>query len=173
MIMAETPGMEEIAVRAVTLKEDLAVVALNGVPNTRGIAARVFAEVSRHHILVDDIVQNLYDGGKFANLGFSTNGDSAAEALGVCENLVASFGQGSVEIDEGVSKVSAVGIGMRTHTGVAATMFDALARAEINIENISTSEIVVSCIVCSEDGPRALRCLHEAFGLDKDDEERN
>ena len=170
MIMPDIPGMEEIAVRGVTLKKDLAVVALNGVPNIHGIAARIFAEVARNHILVDDIVQNIYDGGKFANLGFSTNGDSASEARTVCEALVAKLGVGSVEIDEGVSKVSAVGLGMRTHTGVAATMFGALANAKINIDNISTSEIVISCIVRSEDGPRALQCLHEAFGLDKDND---
>ncbi len=68
-----------------------------------------------------------------------------------------------------MSKVSAIGVGMRTHTGIAATMFDALARAKVNIDNISTSEIVISCIVRREDGPRALQCLHEAFELDDGD----
>lgn len=168
IIMSETPGMEAIAVRGVTLKEDLAVVALNGVPNTPGMAATIFAEVARNHVLVDDIVQNIYDGGKFANLGFSTDASGAAEARAVCDRLAEQLGIQGVEIDEGVSKVSAVGLGMRTHTGIAATMFDALAKAKINIDNISTSEIVISCIVRSEDGVRALRCLHDAFGLDKE-----
>ena len=167
MIMAETPGMEASAVQGVTLKEDLAFISLNAVPNTAGIATRIFAEIARSNILVDDIVQNIYDGGKFANLGFSTSGADAAEALGVCERLVAELGVGRVEIDEGVSKVSVTGVGMRTHTGIAATMFEALARAEINIENISTSELVISCIVRREDGSKALRCVHDAFGLDK------
>ncbi len=173
MIMPETVGMEAIAVRGVTLKEDLAVVALNGVPNTPGVAARVFAEIAKNHILVDDIVQNMYDDGHFANLGFSTNADGAGEARAVCERLAAEIGIERVEIDEGVSKVSAVGLGMRTHTGIAATMFDALSKARVNIDNISTSEIVISCIVRREDGPKALRCLHEAFGLDKEPDDHN
>lgn len=167
MIMAETPGMEAVVVRGVTLKEDLAVVSLIGVPNTPGMAARIFAEVAKNHILVDDIVQNIYDQGRLANLGFSTNASDAAEAHAVCERLAAQLQIDGVEIDEGVSKVSAVGLGMRTHTGIAATMFEALANAKVNIDNISTSEIVVSCIVPRADGQRALRCLHDAFDLDK------
>jgi aspartate kinase len=167
IIMAETPGMEAIAVRGVTLKEELAVVTLHGVPNTPGLAARIFAEVARNNILVDDIVQNLYDGGKFANIGFSTDADQATEARTVCEKLSERFGFGGVAVDEGVSKVSAIGLGMRTHTGIAATMFEALANAQVNIDNISTSEIVISCIVRRADGPKALRCLHEAFSMDR------
>ncbi len=167
LIMAETPGMEAIAVQGVTLKEELAMVSLTGVPNRAGVAARVFAEVARNHILVDDIVQNIYDEGRLANLAFSTNAGEAREARAVCERLAADLGIRAVAVDEGVSKVSAVGVGMRTHTGIAATMFDALARAEVNIENISTSEIVISCLIRREDGHRALRFLHDAFGLDK------
>ncbi len=169
MIMAETQSMEAIAVQGVTLKEDLAFVSLQAVPNTPGIAARIFAEVAKNHIVVDDIVQNIYDGGKFANLGFSTNASEAREARTVCERLAASLGIGGVEVDEGVSKLSAIGVGMRTHTGIAATMFEALAQAAINIENISTSEIVISCIVRREDGPKALRFIHDAFRLDQVD----
>lgn len=167
MIMAETQGMEAISVEAVTLKQDLAVISLNKVPNTPGVAARIFAEVGKNHLLVDDIVQNIYDGGRFANISFSTNATDAKEARTVCERIAADLKVGSVEVDEGVSKLSAIGVGMRTHTGIAATMFDALAKAAVNIENISTSEIVISCIVRREDGPRALRYVHDAFGLDK------
>lgn len=165
--MAETPGMEAVAVRGVTLKEELAVVSLNGVPNTPGVAARIFAEVARHQILVDDIVQNIYESGRFANLGFSTNAADAAEAEAVCQRLAAELGIGSVVVDRGVSKVSAVGVGLRNHASTAATMFEALANAKINIDNISTSEIVISCIVRREDGPDALRRLHAAFELDE------
>jgi len=166
MIMAETCDMEAIAVQGVTLKEDLAFFSLNAVPNHRGVAARIFAEVARHGVLVDDIVQNIYDHGKLANLGFSTNASDAWEAKSVCERLAEQLGIASVEVDEGVCKVSAVGVGMRSHTGIASTMFDALSKADINIENISTSEIVISCIVRQDDGPSALRHLHTAFGLD-------
>jgi aspartate kinase len=167
IIMAETPGIEAIAVQGVTLKEDLTMVSLSGVRNTPGMAARIFAEVARNHILVDDIVQNIYEGGAYANLGFSTDSGDAEEARVVCERLAAQLGIRGVELDEGVSKVSAVGVGLRAHADTAATMFETLAREEINIDNISTSEIVISCIVRREDGPRALRSLHEAFGLDR------
>jgi aspartate kinase len=167
MIMAETAGMEAVAVQGVTLREDLAMVSLTAVPNTPGMAARIFAEVARNHILVDDIVQNIYDGGRLANLAFSTHASDAGEARRVCERLAGETGFGGVAVDEGVSKVSAIGVGMRSHTGIASTMFEALSRAAINIENISTSEIVISVIVRREDGTSALRCLHEAFELDK------
>ena len=169
MIMSKTPGMEAISVQGVTLREDLAFVELNAVPNAAGVAARVFAEVARNNILVDDIVQNIYDGGNYANLGFSTDAGDAAEVRAICDRLAAELGMGSVEVDEEVSKVSAIGVGMRTHSGIASTMFDALSKAEINIENISTSEIVISCIVRREDGPKALKRIHDAFGLDKPD----
>jgi aspartate kinase len=169
MIMAETPGMEAIAVNGVTLKEDLAFIELNGVPNHPGVAGRIFAEVARNNILVDDIVQNIYEGGRLANLGFSTNDGDANEAKTVCERLASELGIAGVEVDRGVSKVSAIGVGMRSHTGIAATMFEALAQAKINIENISTSELVISCIVRREDGPNALRFLHEAFRLNSPD----
>jgi aspartate kinase len=167
MIMTETHAMEAIAVQGVTLKQDLTMVTLLGVPNHPGMAARIFAEVARNNILVDDIVQNIYDGGGLANLSFSTNANEAKEARAVCERLAEELGMTGVEVDEGVSKISAIGVGMRTHTGIAATMFEALAKAEVNIDNISTSEIVISCIVRRQDGPKALRFLHEAFGLDQ------
>lgn len=166
MIVAETHAMESIAVQGVTLKQDLAMVTFQGVPNTAGVAARVFAEVARNNILVDDIVQNIYDGGRLANLSFSTNMSEAGEAQVVCERIAAQVGIERVVVDRGVSKVSAIGVGMRTHTGIAATMFDALAKAAVNIENISTSEIVISVIVRREDGPRAMQFIHSAFGLD-------
>ncbi len=167
MIMNETSGMEEIVVEGVTLKEDLAVIALNGVSNQAGLAARIFAVLGQNHILVDDIVQNIYDEGKLANISFSTNASDAPAAQNLCQQLARDMGFDGVSIDKGVSKISAIGVGMRTHTGAASTMFDALAKAEINIKNISTSEIVISCIVSNVDGARALRSIHDAFGLDK------
>jgi len=167
MIMPEEPAMEAISVQGVTLKKDLAMVTLHGVPNTAGVAAHIFAEIGRNNILVDDIVQNIDNGGAVASLSFSTNASEANEARAVCERLAKEMGIRSVEIDEGLCKISAIGVGMRTHTGIAATMFDALAKAAVNIENISTSEIVISCIVRREDGPKALQHIHDAFGLDK------
>ncbi len=167
MITEEAAGMEAITVRGVTLKEDVATIVLIGVPNHPGVAASVFAEVARHNVLVDDIMQNIYDHGRVANIGFSTTAADLPEARQVCERIAREGGFGSVEVDEGLAKVSAVGIGMRTHTGVAAVMFKALADARINIAHISTSEIVISCIVRRDDGHKALQVVHDAFGLDR------
>jgi len=167
MVMAETEGMEAITVRGVTLKEDLAVVTLTGVPNRPGIAADIFAEISRHGILIDDITQTLYEDGRIANIGFSTTTAYLSEARMACEVVREQLGLGGVDIDEEVSKVSAIGVGMRTHTGVAARMFQSLSAAGVNIDAISTSEIVISCIVPRQDGPRALEAVHDAFNLDE------
>ncbi len=169
MIMNETSSMEEVVVEGVTLKEDLAVISLHGVPHQAGLAARIFAELGHHHILVDDIVQNIYDDGKYANISFSINTSDASTAHNLCQQLARDMIIENVTLEQGVSKVSAVGVGMRTHTGTASTMFEALAQAQINIKNISTSEIVISCIVNSTDGVRALRSIHNAFGLDNHD----
>ncbi|MBU0718692.1 MAG: aspartate kinase [Planctomycetes bacterium] len=167
MIMTKTREMDTAAVQGITLKEGLAFVSLHGVLNAAGVAARIFSEVARHGILVDDIVQSTFDHGKYAHLAFSTAAAEASDARVVCEQLAMELGIGSVEVQGGVSKVSAVGAGMRGHTGIASKMFEALANARINIVNISTSEIVISCIVRGEDGPPALRQIHEAFGLDQ------
>ena len=173
MTMAETPDMQAIPVQGVTLREDLAMVTLLGVPNRAGLAAHIFAQVASHHILVDDIVQNIDEGGRSANLSFSTNVSDAAQARIVCEKLAHDLHIQRVVVDEGVCKISAIGVGMRSHTGIASTMFEALSKAAINIENISTSEIVISCIVRQEDGHKALQYIHDAFDLDKTSSSEN
>jgi aspartate kinase len=167
MIMAETPGMEAVSVRGVTLREGLAAVSLGGVPSTSGVAAKVFRAVAEHNILVDDIVQSIYDGGRLAHLSFIVAAEDADEAGGVCRTIAGSLGIEQVEVEPEVSKLSVVGVGMRSHSGIAAKMFAALAEQGINIENISTSEIVLSCIVRADDGLAALQALHAAFELDK------
>jgi aspartate kinase len=167
MIVNPTQDMEAIVVRGVTLKKDLASVVLYGVPNRPGIAADIFARIARHNVVVDDIIQNVSASGDTANLGFTTSRSEAKEAAVVCEEMAKEIGITGVEFDESVAKVSIVGIGMKTHTGVAARMFKALAEAKINIRQISTSEIVVSAIVEAEDGEKALQVLHDAFELDK------
>lgn len=167
MIVAETPDMEQIVVRGVTLKRDLARVLLMGVPNKPGVAGDIFARVAEHNIVVDDIIQNIYERGGLANIGFTTTLGDLDEAKGICEKLAREIGIRSVEVDSNVAKVSIVGIGMKTHTGVASRMFKALADGQVNIQNISTSEIVISCIVDQNDGEKALRLLHNAFELDR------
>lgn len=165
MIVAETEGMENIAVRGVTLREDLATIVLIGVPNIPGLAAIVFGTMADKNIIVDDIIQNLYARGEKANLGFLVAADDAPMAKEIAERLARRHGFEEVEFRDNVSKVSAIGVGMRSHSGVAATMFRAIGNAEINIHAISTSEIVISCMVPRSDGPRALAAVHDAFEL--------
>ena len=167
MIVAETAGMESIVVRGVTLKKDLARIVLVGVPNKPGVAAQIFARIAEHNIVVDDIIQNVFDKGNEANIGFTTSLGDSREAQMVCEKLAKEMKLKAVETDDNIAKVSIVGIGMKTHTGVASRMFNALGKAKINIQNISTSEIVVSCLVDQKDGEKALQILHEAFELGK------
>jgi len=167
MIVAETAGMESIVVRGVTLKKDLARIVLVGVPNKPGVAAQIFARIAEHNIVVDDIIQNVFDKGNEANIGFTTSLGDSREAQMVCEKLAKEMKLKAVETDDKIAKVSIVGIGMKTHTGVASRMFNALGKAKINIQNISTSEIVVSCLVDQKDGEKALQILHEAFELGK------
>ena len=169
--MPETKGMEQVVVRGVALKRDLASVVLVGVPNQPGVAAQIFARLARHNIVVDDIIQNIYEDGQQANIGFTVATGDLGEAGAVADELIKELGLRKVETDEHVVKVSAVGIGMRTHTGVASRVFGALAEANVNILNISTSEIVVSCIIPEKDGERALGVLHAAFGLENDPDE--
>jgi aspartate kinase len=167
MIVAETRGMEDIVVRGVTLKRDLARVLLMGVPNRPGIASQIFARIARHKVVVDDIIQNIVAHATEANIGFTVSSPDMKEAEAICEDLVRTIGVKSYEVDNQLAKVSIVGVGMKTHTGVAAKMFSALAEAQINIQNITTSEIVISCILDAKDGERAVQVLHAAFGLDK------
>ena len=168
MILPETPDMEDIVVRGATIKKDLARIVMSGVPNKPGIAAQIFARIARHNVVVDDIIQNVYEDQNIANIGFTTSAADAEEAQAVCEEIGRELGVAKVEVDARVAKVSVVGIGMKTHTGVAARMFTALGNAKVNIENISTSEIVISCMVAEADAEKALQAVHAAFELDKE-----
>lgn len=166
-IMSTAAGLEGVAVRGVTLKQDVATLSLIGVPNESGAAAAVFSAVADRQIFVDDIVQSVYDGGKRANIAFSAHVDDLSAARQVCEALRKEMGFSAIEVRDDVCKVSAIGVGMRTHSGIAATMFKALAQAGINIHYVSTSEIVIGCIVDRENGAKALQAVHDAFGLDQ------
>jgi aspartate kinase len=155
-------------VRGATLSRKLARVFLKGVPNEPGMAARIFAHIGRHNVVVDDIIQVSQPEAEKADLGFTVNADEAAEAKIVCEDIAKELGFDAVEVDNDVAKVSVVGIGMRTHTGVAAKMFGALADGGISIEDITTSEIVIGCLIRRADADRALQLVHKAFALDQE-----
>lgn len=173
LIMADYPGMEDVVVRGATVRKDLARVLLVGVPNRPGVAADLFARVASRNVIIDDIIQNtFYEHDVTANIGFTVDEQDMEVVKEACREMVSRYGVQGFEIDDRVAKVSIVGVGMRSHTGVASRMFRALGEAHVNIDNISTSEIVVGCIIDRDDAERALRAVHEAFELDKSDEEQ-
>ena len=166
-IVAETPNMEHIVVSGAALKKDLTRVTIKGVPDKPGIAARIFGEIAAGNIVVDDIIQNVMDDNT-ANISFTVEHGDLHDLQSVVEKLCKELGDGTAATYQGdLAKVSVVGVGMRVHTGVAQRMFGALAKAGINIQNITTSEIKISCIIGKEDGPTALQLVHDAFELEK------
>jgi aspartate kinase len=162
-IVPEAEWMRDVVVCGAALARDEARISLNGVPDQPGISHRVFAAMADHHIVVDMIAQNAGSGGKAA-IGFTALGDELTAALNVLRPLAAELGA-SIEFDEQVSKVSIVGTGMRTHSGVAERMFAALSAENINVKMITTADIKISVLVSRSEGIRALRAVHQAFGL--------
>ncbi len=167
-IVASTPGMEDVVVRGATLKENLATIVFTDVPNEPGAAARIFSELATRDIIIDDIMQTIHGEGRLANIGFTSEAGDLQAIRAVADQLIEGWPSARYEVSEPISKVSVVGIGMRSHSGVARKMFTTLAADSINIENISTSEIVISCMVRANDGQKALQLLHAAFELDRE-----
>jgi aspartate kinase len=164
-IVAETPNMEHIVVSGAALKKDLIRVTVANVPDRPGVAAKIFGDIAAANIVVDDIIQNVMDN-QTANISFTVEHGELADVKPVVEQLCRELGgQTQADYRADLVKVSVVGVGMRVHTGVAQRMFKALADAKINIENITTSEIKISCIIKKEDGPKALQIVHDAFEL--------
>lgn len=164
-IVAETPHMEHIVVSGAALKKDLIRVTIKNVPDRPGIAAKIFGDIAAANIVVDDIIQNVMDDNT-AHISFTVEHGDLHDIKPVVERLVQELGGKTSPIfREGLAKVSVVGVGMRVHTGVAGRMFKALAEAKINIQNITTSEIKISCIIGKEEAARALQIVHEAFKL--------
>jgi aspartate kinase len=164
-IVAENKSMEHIVVSGAALKKDLTRVTIKAVPDRPGVAARIFSDIAAANIVVDDIIQNVMDDNT-ANISFTVEHGDLHDIRPVVERLVRDFGgktQATYHSD--LAKVSVVGVGMRVHTGVAQKMFSALAESKINIQNITTSEIKISCIIAREDGNRALQIVHDAFDL--------
>jgi aspartate kinase len=166
-IVAETPNMEHIVVSGAALKKDLTRVTIKAVPDKPGVAAKIFGDIAANNIVVDDIIQNVMDDNT-ANISFTVEHGDLTDIKPVVDRLCNEIGAKTAPIYQGdVSKVSVVGVGMRVHTGVAQRMFKALADGKINIQNITTSEIRISCIISKEDGPKALQIVHDAFELGK------
>jgi aspartate kinase len=141
-------------------------VTILGVPDVPGVVHRIFRNIAEGQIVVDMIVQNVSKDGK-TEVSFTVASDDLADTLPSAEAAARAIGAAGVTHDAGVAKVSVVGLGMRTHTGVATAMFEALADAGVNIEMITTSEIKISVLVQRPQATEALRAVHRAFGLER------
>jgi len=170
MIVEESPEMEDIAVIGAALKPDLGRITLRGLPATVGLQGRLFESIARRGILVDDIVQT--EGPDGTTISVTVEHGDLAETKTVAAEFIGALGRGDLSVEVGLAKVSAVGTGMKSHSGVASRMFRALGDAGIPIQNITTSEIKISCIVSREHGQRGLQVIHEAFQLAKGDRDR-
>ena len=156
--------MEEVLVSGVVLDKNQARVTLRGVTDRPGIAAEIFTKLAEENINVDMIIQNVGTDNK-TNLGFTVPQSELANAKRIVEGFDHDI-EGA-DYDEGICKVSIVGVGMKSHAGVAAKAFSVLAENGINIQMISTSEIKVSMVIDEKFGELAVRSLHEAYELDK------
>jgi aspartate kinase len=158
--------MEGVLISGVALDTDEAKVTLDRVPDRPGMAATVFKAIADDAISIDMIVQNVSHAGA-TDLSFTAPRADLPRVASVMERLVKEIGADSYTIDDDIAKLSLVGAGMKTHPGVAADMFDSLAGQGINIEMISTSPIRISCVIREADGERAVRVVHDRFGLDE------
>ncbi|MBI5394842.1 MAG: aspartate kinase [Verrucomicrobia bacterium] len=166
IVKAETRSMEDVVIRGVAVDKKQAKVTVAHVPDKPGMAARIFRAVADANVNVDVIVQNVSEQGT-TDVTFSVSTDDLKKALVTLEPLVKAIGAGGVTAKDGIAKVSIVGVGMKSHPGVAADMFETLAGHGINIQMISTSEIKISVVVDLKDADKAASVLHEKFGLGK------
>ena len=164
-IVPEADWMREVVVCGAAMVKDEARVAVIDVPDEPGVSHKVFAAIAAKNIAVDMIVQNVSSGGK-ASIGFAVPGLELHATLQALEPIVAAMGA-RVSYEEGVCKVSIVGTGMRTHTGVAERMFASLSEAGVNMKMITTGDIKISVLVDKNDGVKALRAVHQAFHLEQ------
>ncbi len=166
--LGENKRMEDIVVVGAALKPDLGRVSLRRIPNHVGVQAQIFDRIAKASIMVDDIVQTEF--GDMASISFTVDHADLADVKIAASQVLDQLGTGELAIEIGLAKVSAVGTGMKSHTGVASRMFRALGEAQVPIHNITTSEIKISCIVPKEHGQRALQTVHDAFNLELGDQ---
>ncbi len=172
MITHEVPEMEGVVVSGATIKKDMAKISLVNVDNNPGNAAKTFACLAKSRVIINDIVQTEVSKEK-ANLSFTISISDLSAAKKAIEKIKDEINCQSVFIREDIAEISVVGVGMRSHYGVADTMFGALAKAKINIDSITTSEIRISCIVDEDQAEKALAAVCIAFELDKPAEKRS
>jgi len=165
MVVAETKDMEKVTVSGIAFNKNEARITITKVPDKPGIAARIFDPLVKAGIVVDMIVQNTSEEG-LTDLTFTVTKADFYKSMKLLSDIAKEIGAEKVLGDENISKVSIIGVGMRTHAGVAQKMFTTLAKENINIVMISTSEIKISCVIEEKYTELAVRVLHEAFGLE-------
>ena len=166
LICQEKPNVEAPVVSGIAFNRDEAAIAVTQVPHEAGVAHAILAPVSEASIEVDMIVINAPREGR-VDLSFTVHRDDYARALELTRKAAAKYAGAAVSGDDRVAKLAVVGSGMRSHAGVAAKLFDALAKEGINVRLVSTSEIKISVLVAEMDLERAVRALHKAFGLER------
>jgi aspartate kinase len=166
LIIKEAKRMEDVLVSGITLNKNEAKITVCNVPDRPGIAARIFKELSGSGVNVDMIVQNVSHI-RQTDISFTVNKADVQKTMRITRRVSRSIKAGEVLADQDIARVSVVGVGMKSHPGVAAHMFDILAKRKINIEMISTSDISISCIIKKKFGESAVKALHEKFGLGK------
>lgn len=166
MISPKLKAMEKVVVSAVTLSKNETKVTIRDVPDKPGVAARIFKRIAEQEINVDMIVQNISRTG-YTDLSFTVVKENLAKTLRTVKKASEQVGGGAVVVDKDIARVSIVGVGMKSHSGIAAGMFEALAENKINIEMISTSEISISCVIRKRLANKAVRAIHRKFKLDK------
>ncbi len=164
LITFEDQGMEEPLISGIAFNRDEAQITVAGIPDRPGVASSIFGPIAKANIEVDVIVQSIGQDG-LTTMSFTVHRNDYAQAMALLAGVVADLGARSVGGDDKITKISLVGVGMRSHAGVAATMFEALSAEGINIRMISTSEIKISVIIDEKYLELAVRTLHEAFGL--------
>jgi aspartate kinase len=166
IVKAETRSMEDVVIRGVAVDKKQAKVTVAHVPDKPGMASRIFRAVADANINVDVIVQNVSQAGT-TDITFTVGTDDLKKSLVSLEKVAKEVGASGVVAKDGIAKVSIIGVGMKSHPGVAAEMFEALAANQINIGMISTSEIKISVVIDLKDADKAAVVLHEKFGLGK------
>ncbi len=161
-LVEEDDSMSDVLVSGVACDKNEAKITLVRVPDQPGLAAQIFGPIAAAHIVVDMIIQNASQDGT-TDLTFTVPMADHQKALAIVEKSLPEVHAKGVRVDTGIAKVSVVGVGMRTHAGVAAMMFETLAREKINIQMISTSEIKISVVIDAKQSDHAVRALHKAF----------
>jgi aspartate kinase len=166
LVTEESSDMEKESVKAVTCNTKEAKITISGVEDKPGVASRIFSALADSHVVVDMIIQNSSAEGK-TDISFTIPEADLGKGLEICRGIEEYFQAENINGCEDIAKVSIIGLGMRSYSGVAAKMFSALAREGINIEMISTSEIKISCVIRQKYAELAVRILHDVFELDK------